>query len=242
MSVTMLKLNTFSIAGRCERTGEVGVAVSTAVPAVGMLAPFAKSGVGAIATQSFVNPYLASWGLEYLSQGHSASETMEYLQTRDPEMRLRQVGIVDAKGGSAAFTGEDCDGWCGDVTGKNFSIQGNMLVDQGTLEAMQKSFESSQDKPLMERLIAALWAGQEAGGDKRGRQSAAAKVYHTEEYPALDLRVDEHPDPVRELRRVYEVAQEMLVPLISMLPTLKNPHGVFDAQRSRQLGLLQDDK
>lgn len=237
----MLKLNTFSVTARCHRTGELGVAVSTKVPAVGMLCPFVRSNVGAIASQSFVNPYLGIWGLEHLSEGHTAAQTLAYLKGRDAGIEYRQLGIVDSHGGSAAFTGGDCDTWRGHLTGPNYAIAGNMLVGAQTLEAMKESLESTDSRPLVQRLLAALAAGQAAGGDKRGRQSAAVKVYSTEEYPALDLRVDEHPDPVAELQRVYEVARTSLVPLLGMLPTLEHPEGTFNFQRSRELGLLQDE-
>lgn len=236
----MLKYNTFSITARCARTGELGVAVSTKVPAVGMLCPFVQSGVGAVATQSWVNPYLGIWGLEYLASGHSAEQTLEYLKTRDSGIEGRQLGIVDANGGSAAFTGTECDTWNGHLTGPDYAIAGNMLVGAETLDAMKADFAETDSRPLVERLLSALAAGQAAGGDKRGRQSAAVKVYSTEVYPALDLRVDEHPDPVAELRRVYEVARTDLVPLIEMLPTLNRPEGSFDSDRQRELGLLQD--
>ena len=237
----MLKLNTFSITARCRRTGELGVAVSTKVPAVGMLCPFVRSGVGAIATQSWVNPYLGIWGLDYLAGGHSAEQTLAHLKERDPGMEYRQVSIVDSRGDSAAFTGEESDTWRGHLTGRDYAVAGNMLVSGATLEAMQADFESDDARPLAQRLLSALAAGQAAGGDKRGRQSAALKVYSTEDYPALDLRVDEHPDPVAELQRVYKVAQVSLIPLLDMLPTHNYPEGHFDSARQRKLGLLQDD-
>lgn len=236
----MLKYNTFSITARCERTGQLGVAVSTKVPAVGMLCPFVQSNVGAIATQSWVNPYLGIWGLEELARGRTAAQTLEHLKNRDPDIEARQLSIVDSRGNSAAFTGARCDTWCGDLTGPNYAIAGNMLIGADTLAAMQNSFDGTQSGPLADRLIRALAAGQSAGGDKRGRQSAAVKVFHTEQYPALDLRVDEHPDPVTELQRVYEVAQVELLPLLEMLPTLGTPEGNFDIERQRELGLLQD--
>lgn len=238
----MLKYNTFSITAGCQRTGELGIAVSTKVPAVGMLCPFVRSNVGAVATQSWVNPYLGIWGLEHLASGHTAAETLEYLKTKDAAIEGRQLGVVDAHGGSAAFTGSECDTWHGHLTGANYAIAGNMLVGAETLQAMRVDFEADDSLPLVERLLSALAAGQKAGGDKRGRQSAAVKVYSTEQYPALDLRVDEHPDPVAELRRVYQVARTDLVPLIQMLPTLNQPEGKFDRQRQRELGLLQDSE
>ena len=236
----MVKLNTFSITARCERTGQFGVAVSTKVPAVGMLCPFAHAGVGAVATQSWVNPYLGIWGLELLSEGEEAEEVKNALLERDPDPAKRQFAVVDRWGNAAAHTGEESDTWRGHITGDNFAVAGNMLVGEETLHDMAATFQSSQGKPLVERLLLALQAGQDAGGDKRGRQSAAVKVVGEEEYPYLDLRVDEHPDPVPELRRVYEVAQQDLLPLILMMPTKENPAGNFDLEEAQRKGLLQD--
>ncbi|MDN7244638.1 DUF1028 domain-containing protein [Planococcus shenhongbingii] len=237
----MLKLNTFSITARDEKTGQFGVAVSTKVPAVGCLCPFVKAGVGAIATQSFVNPYIGINGLKYLEEGLSAQQVMERILQEDPEPAIRQFGIVDKQGNAVAFSGDKCDGWYGHLTGPNYAIAGNMLVGEDTIQEMKKSFDSTSELTLAERLIAAMEAGQAAGGDKRGRQSASLKVFSTEEYPLVDLRVDEHPDPVKELRRVFEVAQKELFPFVEMLPTLKNPAGKFDFESSREMGLLQDE-
>lgn len=236
----MLKYNTFSITARCPRTGALGVAVSTAVPAVGMLCPFVRSGVGAVATQSFVNPYLGLWGLELLASGSSAEETLAGLRARDPGIEQRQLAVVDARGGAAAFSGSACDGWYGHQTGPAHVVAGNMLVGEETLQVMRESFSADAERPFAERLLAALAAGQAAGGDKRGKQSAALKICTTEEYAALDLRVDVHPEPVAELQRVYEVAREQLIPLLDMLPTLKDPLGGFDPARAREAGILQD--
>lgn len=147
---------------------------------------------------------------------------------------------MDQWGNSAAYTGEESDTWRGHLTGNNYAVAGNMLVGEETLTVMVHSFDKTQEATLAERLLLALEAGQEAGGDKRGRQSAALKVVHTEEYPLLDLRVDEHHDPVSELRRVYEVALQDLIPLTSMMPTKENPAGTFDLEAARESGLLQD--
>lgn len=215
----MVKLNTFSITARCEKTGQFGVAVSTGIPAVGMLCPFAHAGVGAVATQSFVNPYLGIWGLDLLTEGRAAQEVKKVLLDRDPEPAKRQFAVVDRWGDTSAHTGEESDGWRGHVAKKDFAVAGNMLVGEMTLQRMVDSFESTVDEPFAERLILVLEAGHNAGGDKRGGQSAAVKVVHVEDYPYLDLRVDEHPDPVRELRRIYEVVRRDLLPSIPTLPT-----------------------
>lgn len=210
---------TFSISARCPRTGSLGVAVSTAVPAVGAICPFGAAGVGAIATQAWVNPYLGIDGLKLLRQGISAQEVVHLLISEDPGRDMRQLGVVDSLGRAAVYSGAACTVWYGDLTGPGYSIQGNMLTGAETLRAMADSFNTSSEEDLSERLVRALEAAQAVGGDKRGRQSAAVKVYATEEYPYLDLRVDEHPNPVAELRRVLEVARRQLLPFIEMMPT-----------------------
>lgn len=231
---------TFSITARCEKTGQFGVAVTTRVPAVGTLCPFVEAGVGGITTQSFVNPYIGINGLKYLKEGLSAEEVKQRILEEDPEPEIRQFVIVDKQGNAVAFTGDKCDGWFGQTVGDNYGVAGNMLVGEDTITETAKAFEQNKDLPLAERLIVALQAGQDAGGDKRGRQSAAVKVVDTEDYPLVDLRVDEHVDPVKELGRIYEVAKKELFPFVKMLPTKANPKGTFDFQSSREMGLLQD--
>lgn len=227
-----MKYSTFSITARCRRTGELGIAVSTKFIAVGALCVFVKNNVGAIASQAYINPQLGISGLEYLESGHSAKETIEFLKKLDAGIEFRQLGIVDRKGESAAFTGEECDTWRGNLTGPDYAIVGNMLVGVETLEAMRESFESDDSQPLSKRLLLALSAGEKAGGDKRGRQSAALQVYGGRDFPLLDLRVDEHTDPVGELRRIYGVAEEILIPLIDSLPTPDADARSFTFQRS----------
>ena len=220
-----MHLATFSIAARCERTGMLGVAVSTAVPAVGGLCPYIEPGRGAISTQSRVNPYLGIDGLELLGQGLRACEALPKLIDDDPGRAVRQLGIVDARGGAVAWTGEDCVPWAGHETARNMSCQGNMLTGPETVEAMAATFEKSAALELDERLLLVLESGQAAGGDKRGKQSAALKVFHEERYPRLDLRVDEHRFPVAELRRVFEVARHQYRPFVAGMPTRDNPLG-----------------
>jgi uncharacterized Ntn-hydrolase superfamily protein len=221
----MLEVNTFSISARCKRTGMLGVAVSTAVPGVGGICPFVEPGVGAISTQSWVNPYLGIDGLKLLREGKSAREALDTLIKDDPGRDVRQLGIVDAEGGSAAWSGKDCTGWFGHITGTDFSVQGNMLVGEETVSAMAEAFKMSEPLSLPERLVIVLEAGQKAGGDKRGRQSAAVLVYKTEAYPYLSLRVDEHACPVAELRRIFEVARHQLLPFVDGMPSRKDPLG-----------------
>ena len=237
----MINFNTFSITARCETTGQFGVAVSTKLPAVGHLCPYARADIGAISTQSFVNPYIGINGLDYLEVGLDADEVMNRVLSEDPNPELRQVSIVDRNGKAAAFTGEKCDTWHGHITGNNFAVAGNMLVGEQTIRNMGETFEQTDDLSLAKRLLKCLESGQLAGGDKRGKQSAALLVVDKEKYPLVDLRVDENKDPVRELHRIYTVSKKELYPFVDMLPTLKNPGGTFDLKNAREMGVIQDD-
>lgn len=237
----MVKYNTFSITAKCEETGMFGIAISTKVPAVGSLCTYARAGVGAIASQSFVNPYIGINGLNYLEEGLSADETLEKILAEEKVPELRQFSIVDREGRSVAYTGEKCDTWRGHRTGENYAVAGNMLVGEDTIQAMADTFEKEQKLDFPDRLLEALHAGEKAGGDKRGKQSAALYIVHTELYPYIDLRVDEHKDPITELKRVHEIAKDELFPFARMLPTKEHPAGTVDLETSRDLGLLQDD-
>jgi uncharacterized Ntn-hydrolase superfamily protein len=227
-----LNLTTFSISGRDARDGSLGVAVSTKVPAVGSLCPFIRFGAGAVSTQAWVNPGLGPRILDRLEKGEGAKEALGHVMAAEVDADLRQVGVVDAHGGSAAFTGNETDAWAGHRTGRDYSVQGNMLVGEDTVAAMEAAFVAAETLPLGERLLLALEAGQAAGGDRRGRQSAAVIVRGPEAFPLVDLRVDEHPDPVAELRRIFEVAKVELFPFIDALPTQDNPRGNFAAVRA----------
>lgn len=209
---------TFSIVARCVRTGQLGVAVSTAVPAVGAICPYVRAGVGAVSTQSWVNPYLAMRALDAMAQGVPGPEALARVMAQDGEKHLRQIGVVDAQGRAMAWSGDNCTPWFGHIVGENFAAQGNMLVSAVTIDAMAESFRESAQYDLAERLVRALEAGQRAGGDKRGRQSASIKVFAAEDYPLWDLRVDEHADPVSELRRAFEIARLQLLPFIEGMP------------------------
>lgn len=213
-----INLNTFSITARCKETGMLGVAVSTARPCVGGLAPYAKAGVGAISTQARLNAYYGIDGLPLLEKGMSAEETLKKLQEADEGFELRQIAIVDNDGGTVGFTGKETIPWAGHIVGDQFVSAGNMLVSEETVKAMAKSFESSYGGYFPERLLAALRAGQDAGGDKRGKQSAALYVVHELEYALVDIRADEHDDPVTELERIYDVWKKELYPYINDMP------------------------
>ena len=226
----LIELNTFSISARCARTGMLGVAVSTAVPAVGGICSFVRPGVGAIATQSWVNPYLGIDGLKLLESGLSAEETIDKLIAEDPGHNDRQLGMVDANGAAAGYTGASCVDWAGHIIGEGFSVQGNMLVSGATIEKMAATMRESAALSLPERLMVVLEAGQAAGGDKRGKQSAALKVFNTEEFPWFDIRVDEHRNPVAELRRIFEIASKQLLPFTMGMPSRKDPIGSIPAE------------
>ncbi len=201
---------TFSIVGADPKTGEVGVAVQSKFLAVGAVVPWAKANVGAVATQSWANTKYGPEGLELLEQGLTPEEVIEKLVADDPGRNLRQVAVINAEGVASAFTGEECFDWAGHLVGKNHSAQGNILVSEETVKAMSRSFEQSTD-PLAERLIKALAAAQHAGGDSRGKQSAAVYVlqegagYGGYNDVKVDLRVDDHPEPIEELLRLYEL-------------------------------------
>ena len=207
---------TFSIVGRDPSSDAFGVAVSTAVPCVGAMVPHAMSGVGAIATQSYVNVELGRRGIPLLQRGLSPRAALEGLLAEDAGANVRQVAGIDAKGRTFAYSGKDCVGWYGSREGTDYSAQGNMLVGKETVDAMAAAFEAAAGKWLGTRLLAALEAGQAAGGDKRGRQSAALLVtpmqiatFGAVEFDPLryemNIRVDDHPDPVAELRRIFDL-------------------------------------
>ncbi|MDA0230803.1 MAG: DUF1028 domain-containing protein [Proteobacteria bacterium] len=227
-----LNLTTFSISARDPHDGTLGVAVSTKVPAVGSLCPFVRFGAGAVSTQAWVNPSLGPLILDRMARGESADQALDHVISEETDAELRQLGVVDVNGGSAAFTGRDTDGWSGHRTGADYSVQGNMLVGEDTLAAMERVFLCATAPTLGERLLMALEAGQAAGGDRRGRQSAAVIVRGPEVFPLVDLRVDEHPDPVKELRRIFEVAKIELFPFVKALPSSQNPRGDFAAVRA----------
>jgi uncharacterized Ntn-hydrolase superfamily protein len=206
---------TYSIAACDLDAGQWGVATESKFLAVGSVVPWARPRIGAIATQAYANPRYGPGGLDLLASGMSAAETVERLTGADDGSAHRQLGIVDREGGSATFTGESCMAWAGGVAGPCFAAQGNILVSGATVSAIAESFEASVGKPLAERLIACLVAGQAAGGDKRGQQSAALLVVEVDGgYAGLsdvlvDLRADDHPAPVEELARLYRIHQAL---------------------------------
>ncbi len=203
---------TFSIVARDSVTGELGVAVASRFFAVGSVVPWAKAGVGAVATQSYANTTFGWRGLELLEKGSSPEEAMKSLIEGDDDPTRRQVGIVAADGRSATYTGEGCNAWAGGRYGPNYACQGNILAGEAVVTAMEKAFLGSTGT-LADRLYAALIAGEGAGGDSRGKQSAAMLVvrdragYGGYTDRAIDIRVDDHPEPFLELKRLLDIAQ-----------------------------------
>jgi uncharacterized Ntn-hydrolase superfamily protein len=228
---------TFSIVAHCPRTGMLGVAVATAVPAVGSMCPYVKTGVGAVSTQSWVNPYLAFDALNLMEQGKSAPEALKIVMAADEGREVRQIGVIDAQGRSAAWSGKNCTDWFGQIVEPHFAVQGNMLVSAPTIADMASVFRSSEGLDLAERLMLAMEAGESAGGDKRGRQSASLKVHHIEDYALFDLRVDEHAHPVGELRRVLTIAKLQLLPFVKGMPTRGNPGAAAQEAVVKLLGV-----
>ncbi|HQG04457.1 MAG TPA: DUF1028 domain-containing protein [Thermoleophilia bacterium] len=200
------RLATFSIAARDPVTGMLGVAVASKALAAGNICPFVRPRVGAVATQAWVNPFLAPRILDLLEGGVAPEVAAATALAEDRFSAYRQLNVVDAAGRSFTYTGEHTDPWRGGRHGPGYAIAGNILVSEATVAAMEDAFLTGRAANLGERLIAVLEAGQEAGGDARGRQSAAVKVMCQTVVPYLDLRVDDHPDPVAELRRIYELA------------------------------------
>ncbi len=199
---------TWSIIAREQGSGRFGIAVATRFFAVGALVPYARSGVGAIATQALVNPFYGVEGLRLLAQGKAAPEVVAALTAADGGRDHRQLHVIDNQGRVAAHAGQACIAWCGQLAHAHVSVAGNMLAGARVIEDTIAAYEDNAALSFPRRLIAALRAGEAAGGDKRGRQSAAVLICGEEEWPELDLRVDDHIDPLAELARLEAVSCE----------------------------------
>jgi uncharacterized Ntn-hydrolase superfamily protein len=219
---------TWSIIARDPSTGQFGIAVATRFFAVGARVPHIANGIGGIATQALVNPYYGIDGLKLLREGRRPLDVIEILIAADAGRESRQVHIMDASGRIASHTGRDCVSWCGHLKGNRFSIAGNMLAGAQVLENTAQAYVAGETLPFAQRLIAAMRSGEAAGGDKRGKQSSALLIYADEEWSALDLRVDDHADPLAELERLEQVSRERWVHFRNFLPTRSNPAGITD--------------
>ena len=200
--------HTFTIVGRCSRTGMLGVAITTGDVAVGSRCPYVKPQVGAVSTQSFTDPRLGPFALRLLEMGYSCSAVLKQLEASDPHIERRQLGVVDRDGNSAARTGNLNGPWAGHIAKRDYVAMGNVLAGEAVVQAMAAVFERGAEQDLGERLLQAVEAGQEAGGEARngtGFHSAALLVYGTDSFSRIDLRVDEDTTPLIELRRVFEI-------------------------------------
>jgi uncharacterized Ntn-hydrolase superfamily protein len=221
---------TWSIIARDPVTAETGIAVATKFFAVGGRVPYLQAGVGALATQALVNPLYGRRGLTLLEAGVPAADVVRLLTDADAGRGSRQLHVMDRDGRFASHTGGDCVEWAGHRAGKDCSCAGNMLAGPQVVAETVRAFEEHAALPFARRLIAAMKAGEAAGGDKRGKQSAALVIVSTEEYADLDIRADDHPDPLAELTRLEEVSRERWVHYRKFLPRHANPAGEFDRQ------------
>jgi uncharacterized Ntn-hydrolase superfamily protein len=218
---------TWSIVAR-DASGAFGVAIASRFFAVGVHCPHARSGVGAVGTQALVNPHYGPRGLELLEKITAPAEAVRGLVGADEGRDHRQLHMIDARGRVAAHTGKACIEWCGHLAGEGFSVAGNMLAGAQVIEETAQSYRENAAMAFAERLLAALEAGERAGGDKRGKQAAALLIYTTEAYPFLDLRVDDHAEPLAELRRLYAKSLERYQPFMACLPSRSRPAGITD--------------
>ena len=219
---------TWSIIAIDRASGQIGITVATRFFAVGARVPHIAAGFGAVATQALVNPYYGIDGTKLLCEGKSPDEVIATLLAADSGRESRQLHVMDVRGRIAAHTGSDCVDWCGHVSGDGFSIAGNMLVGAQVLEETAKAYVANATLPFPRRLIAAMTVGEAVGGDKRGKQSAALLMHGAEEWSDLDLRVDDHLDPLAELARLEQVSRERWVHFRKFLPTRQNPAGTTD--------------
>jgi len=220
---------TWSILARDEE-GRLGVAIASRFFAVGALCVYTRRGVGAVATQALMNPLYGPAGLDLLAQGNGAQAVVDAVTADDEGRAQRQLHVLPAGGVPAAFSGAQCVGWCGHHVEDDFSVAGNMLAGQAVLDATAQAFRSArgQGRPLAERLLVAMAAGDAAGGDKRGKQSAALRIHADEDHPQLDIRVDDHAEPIIELQRLHDVSLERFQPFTACLAGRHDPAGVTD--------------
>ena len=217
---------TWSIIAR-DADGSFGVAIASRFFAVGALCVHTRRAAGALSTQALMNPLYGPAGMTMLADGVAAADVVARLTDADDGRAQRQLHVLGATGRGAAFTGAGCVDWCGHQVHDGFSVAGNMLAGPGVLDATAVAFLASVGRPLGERLIAAMAAGEAAGGDKRGKQAAALRLHSHEDYPSLDLRVDDHVEPIVELRRLHETSLERFQPFVACLAGRDDPVGLL---------------
>jgi uncharacterized Ntn-hydrolase superfamily protein len=219
---------TWSIIARDAATQRTGIIVATKFFAVGAVVPRIKTGVGAIASQAFINPYFAARGLELLAAGATGEAVIAKLVAADAGRANRQLHLLDGRGNFAAYTGAACIDWCGHEVRTGYSVAGNMLAGPDVLRETINSYEANAQLPFARRLIAAMQAGEAAGGDRRGKQSAALLIHDGEDYPLYDLRVDDHTEPLAELARLEEVARQRWLHFRRFMPNRQHSSGLID--------------
>ena len=233
---------TFSIAGRDPATGAIGIAVASRFFACGAMVPYVSARSG-FASQAFINPLWGLDGLPRLDKGEAPEQVLANLIAQDQGQANRQAHMIAPDGRIAQHTGAQCVPWAGHCMAENVSIAGNMLAERAVIEEMLRAWQMASDQPVAARLLTAMEAGEAAGGDKRGRQAAGLLVHEGQPYPALNLRVDDHADPLVELRRLLAVSEERFALFRSAMPTRENPSGMLDrtpldkaiAEKERQL-------
>jgi uncharacterized Ntn-hydrolase superfamily protein len=221
---------TWSLLAR-EPGGRFGVAIASRFFAVGSLCVHTRRAAGALATQALMNPLYGPAGVAMLADGHNPAEVVVALTAGDGGRAQRQLHVIGGHGTGAAHTGDACIDWCGHRVFDDFSVAGNMLAGPQVLQATAEAFQRGAGRPLAERLIAAMAAGEAAGGDKRGKQSAALRIHGDEDYVELDLRVDDHAEPIIELQRLYEVSLQRFQPFVACLAGRHDPTGELDRAR-----------
>jgi uncharacterized Ntn-hydrolase superfamily protein len=209
---------TFSIIGRDPQNGEIGIAVASMFFAVGGVVPYLRADC-AVATQCYANPFWALEGLVRMKDGAKSQHLLEEFIQRDRGASIRQVHMLDSAGQFNAHTGSECPGWAGHLIGQDASAAGNLLVGEAVLNVMLNAFACNAGMPMPERLLASLEAGDAAGGDKRGRQSAALVVHRGQDYPILDIRADDSDAPIPELRRLLSVSKQDFASFVETMPT-----------------------
>ncbi len=219
---------TWSIIFHERDSGRIGIAVATKFFAVGARVPHIAPQKGAVCTQAMTNPLYGPHGLRLIREGVGAADVVRILTTPDAGREHRQLHVMGADGRFAARTGADCIPWCGHWIGDDFSVAGNMLAGPDVVADTVRTLRERHDLPLPRRLIAAMHAGEAAGGDKRGKQSAALVIYGNQDYSELDLRVDDHVEPLQELARLEAVSRERWTHFRAFAPTRENPAGIFD--------------
>lgn len=219
---------TYSLLALDEESGLFGMAVASRFFAVGAICPWSGGPHGVAMSQALPNPELGHRALGLMAEGHSAPDSVEMLRRMDAGIAQRQVHALDASGRAGAYTGDQCIDWSGHVSADGVSVAGNMLAGPDVVTKTMTAWQAGTGTPIVERLIAAMQAGEDAGGDKRGRQSIALRIQGPEVFPRLDLRVDDHEDPIRELERLYEVAKSRFIPFSTGMPRAGRPYGILD--------------